>query len=367
MRLFAGSVTGFAHRYRRDVFYRTGWNVVLLQVVFTLILTFLALASLNFLYQGTVQGLITAIVESVASGSSPTLDSISIAANLEYEKQKNMVLTATTILMAAAIFGWLVTKIALVPTKNALESQKQFVGNIAHELRTPLSIIKTNTEVILFDKSLNKETVDTLKSNNEELDRISDIINNLLSLNTLLQPGKIAFSNVDLGSVIERIERNLQELAAHKEITFSVKSSEHRVVWGNPSGIEQILMNIVKNAFNYTPNGGHVSITIEPTYRGQVEIRVQDDGMGIPEKDLDRIFEPFYRGDASRNRMSGGGSGLGLAIVSELVKLHKGSVAIQSAQHRGTTVTITLPAGRDLEAFNKPKHEGVHEVTMDFT
>lgn len=356
-----GSVTGFVHRYRRDVFYRTGWNVVILQVGFALLLIFLAIAALNFMYQSTVQGLITSIIQSLASGTSPTLDSVSIASNLEYEKQKNMILTATAIIMAAAIFGWLVTKIALVPTKNALESQKQFVGNIAHELRTPLSIIKTNTEVLLFDSSLKPDAVETLKSNNEELDRISDIINNLLSMNSLLRPEKMTFVNVDLSPIIERIQRNLQDLAEHKDIKLTVTEGEHRTVWGNAAAIEQILMNVIKNAVNYTTQGGDVTIAIEPTYRGQIEIKVIDNGIGIPEKDLDRIFEPFFRGDASRNRKSGGGSGLGLAIVSELVKLHKGSISIQSAPNRGTTVLITLPAGRNME---KKRQSGMNEVTV---
>lgn len=364
MRLFAGSVTGFAYKYRRDIFYRTGWNVVLLQVGFATVLVFLTLASLNFLYQGTVQGLIYSITESLASGTSPSLDSITIASALEYEKQKNMVLTVTAIITAAVVFAWLITKMALVPTQKALESQKQFVGNIAHELRTPLSIIKTNTEVLLFSKKLDDDSVDTMKSNIEELDRISDIINNLLSMNSLLRPEKMVFENVDLGPVIDRVKNSLHDLTEHKGITLTATLSEYRSVWGNPSAIEQIVMNIVKNAVNYSLSGGEVTVHVEPTYRGQMEVKVTDTGMGIPEKDLAHIFEPFYRGDASRNRKSGGGSGLGLAIVSELIKIHKGSISIQSAPTEGTTVSITLPCGRD----NTHKAgDNRNEVSMDFS
>lgn len=363
MRLFAASVTGFAHRYRRDVFYRTGWNVLVLQVLFVSVLVFLTIASLNFLYQGTVQGLVTSLTESLASGTTPALDSISIAANLEYEKQKNMVVTVTAILTAAVIFAWLITKMALVPTKDALESQKQFVGNIAHELRTPLSIIKTNTEVLLFSKKLDSDSVDTMQSNIEELDRISDIINNLLSMNSLLRPEKIVFENVDLELTLSRVTNSLAALTEHKGIHITSSLSSYRTVWGNPAAVEQILMNLIKNAVNYSLAGSSVSVHIEPNYRGQMEIRVTDTGMGIPEKDLAHIFEPFYRGDASRSRMSGAGSGLGLAIVSELVKIHKGSIAIQSAPNEGTTVTLTLPCGRDA----KQTDDSRNEVSVDFT
>ena len=336
----------------------------MLQVGFATVLVFLTIAALTFLYQGTVSSLLRSITESLASGTTPSLDSVAIVANLEYERQKNMVLTVAGVLTAAVVFAWLITKIALTPTRNALRSQKQFVGNIAHELRTPLSIIKTNTEVMLFSKKLDADSVNTLRSNVEELDRISDIINNLLSMNSLLQPEKMNFQNVDLGSVVERVSRSLQELTEHKGVCITQKLSDYRTVWGNASAIEQIVMNIVKNATNYSLQGGEVSIVVEPTYRGQMELRVRDQGLGIPEKDLEHIFEPFYRGDASRNRKSGGDSGLGLAIVSELVKIHKGSIAIKSAPREGTTVTVTLPCGHETPLIEE---DGRNEILKDFS
>lgn len=359
---FAESVTGSAYKYRHDIFYRTGWNVVVLQVGFASILLVMVVASLNLLYDEIIVGLLNSIASTIASGGSPTYDSISIATSLEYEKQKNMVLTGAGILIAAAIFSWLITRMALSPTRNALDSQKQFVGNIAHELRTPLSIIKTNTEVALFNERLDADTMDILRSNVEELDRISNIINNLLSMSALLRPEKMAFTNVSLGAIIDRVTELLGDLATRKDVTLEAQKSAERAVWGNAVALEQIVMNIVKNAVNYTPAGGRVLIATDTDLTGKIELSVQDTGIGIHEKDLHYIFEPFYRGDQSRNRISGG-SGLGLAIVAELVKLHKGTITMRSTPGHGTTVIISLPPSRE-----KPKPKGSeHELAIDFS
>lgn len=342
-------VTGSADRYRHDIFYRTGWNVVLLQIGFTTLLLVLVAFALSSLYEDVVLNLIRTFTEALTSKTVPVLDGAAIVENLEYTKNRNVVLAGTGVLMLASIFGYLVTRLALTPTRNALESQKQFVGNIAHELRTPLSIIKTNTEVALLNENVSKDMREMLDSNVEELNRISDIINNLLSMNRLIRPEKIAFTNIDLHSIIERVTSALDGFAKRKGIEVAIDEQGQQQVWGNASGVEQIIMNVAKNAINYTPQDGRIRIAVEPNYQGEVDITISDTGMGIPEKDLIHIFEPFYRGDSSRNRQSGAGSGLGLAIVHELVKLHKGRISIRSAVGQGTAVQITLPAGRRMK------------------
>ncbi len=330
---------------------------------FALVLVALMLVSLSYLYNEIIEGLIHAITQSVASGVDPSSDGAFIASSLEYEKQKNMVLTAAGILIAAAVFSWLITAMALRPTRLALQSQKQFVGNIAHELRTPLAIIKTNTEVTLFNEHLGTDTKQSLASNLEELDRISDIINNLLSMNTLLDPGKMVFTNVDLEPVIQGVMHSLEDLAKQKRIALTSASEGYQTVRGNTVALEQIIMNIVKNAVNYTRDGGSVDIQTRPDYHGHVEIAVRDTGIGIPEKDLEHVFEPFYRGDKARNRASGGGSGLGLAIVGELVRSHKGHIRITSIEGAGTTVFVTLPCGKEEV---KKKGSAPKESSVDY-
>jgi signal transduction histidine kinase len=331
------------------------------------VLIALVLGALTLLYDDVLSNLVSSLAKTVSEGRIPSpTDNAFAAQDLEIAKQQNMVLASTGVLILAAIFGYLITRLALTPTRDALTNQKQFVGNIAHELRTPLSIIKTNTEVALFNEKLDADTREMLVSNVEELDRISDIINNLLSMNMLLRPGKMEFQNVDLAAIIERVRSALEDLAGQKDITVEIRLSEWRTVWGNPSGVEQIIMNVAKNALNYTQRGGKVSISVEPSDNKHIGITVEDNGAGINEEDLAKIFEPFYRGDRSRNRGSGGGTGLGLAIVSELVKLHKGRISIRSAIGKGTVVSIYLPEGQATTTNNSKDGER-SEVAMDFT
>lgn len=342
---FAESATGFASRYRRDIFYRTGWNVLALQIAFALILIGIVLLSLGFLYDQVVHGLLQSLTETLASGK-PSTSSFGIALDLEYDKQTSMVLAAAGILVAAAVFSWLITRIALRPTRNALESQKRFIGNVAHELRTPLAIIKTNTEVLLLERGVSASERSVHESNLEELDRISDIINNLLTMNALMNPEKVEFKDVEIAPAIERAVHVLGGLAAHKRIQVEVGGGIAGTARGNPAAVDQIITNVLKNAIAYTGDGGEVRVSVAPDYfANTIALRIQDNGIGMDENDLEHVLEPFYRSDRARTRRSGGGSGLGLAIVSELVKLHKGNLGIESKVGRGTTVTVTLPLG----------------------
>ncbi len=312
--------------------------------------------------------LIAGVKNGVSAKSGEVLGE-TITRQLEYSKTKNFIVVGTLVVLVAAIFGYIIARITLRPTRDALSSQKQFIGNVAHELRTPLAIIKTNTEVALFDQSLQEKLKRTLRSNIEELDRASDIINNLVSLNALVRPERIEFKNVDLGTIVSKIVTKLTPLASQRELEVTLRKSEFCMVWGNTTALEQIVMNLLKNAIIYTPPRGQIILTIVPTYRGSMELTVQDSGIGIARKDLFRILEPFYRADHSRARKQGG-SGLGLAIVSELVKLHRGKISIRSALKHGTTVLISLPCGTAAESdmhSQRMEHGDQGEVAIDFS
>lgn len=269
-----------------------------------------------------------------------------------------------TYFLGALLFGYLIAFIALKPTREALSSQKQFIGNIAHELRTPLSVIKTNMEVALLEGTMDKKMREFLVDNVDELDRSSDIINNLLSFNTIQNPEEIVFANTNLGSVIDGVLDKLKQLANSKNIYLSVEKGEFLIVWGNESALEQIAMNVIKNALVYTERGGVVHIALAPNYRGYIELLVSDNGLGINQGSLLHVFEPFYRADESRARQLGG-SGLGLTIVSELVKLHGGKISIKSAEGEGTTVFIAIPCGETKRSTVIEEGDGV--IARDFS
>jgi two-component system phosphate regulon sensor histidine kinase PhoR len=179
-------------------------------------------------------------------------------------------------------------------------------------------------------------------SNLEELDRISDIINNLLSLNVLIQPEEIPFKKVDIGNIARLVVRKLRYLIPKKGPAMRLHIGKEHIAFANAGAMEQILSNLIKNAIHHTPSG-EIVVHVGANSERQMGIIVQDSGTGIRKEDIFRIFEPFYRGDRARSRLGGAGSGLGLAIVRELVRLHKGDVQVQSAPGKGTTVSIVFP------------------------
>ncbi len=273
-----------------------------------------------------------------------------------------LVVIASTVLLA---------RVLLLPVRDTLHYQKLFISNVAHELRTPLSTIKTSTEVALLDDKLPKAMQRIHLDVVDELNRISEIINNLLSLNTLTRPERIEFKNVDLGELMDTTVRHLSSLARERSIEIVVKKDNYRVVWGNAVALEQVMTNLVKNAISYTPKGinGVVTISIYPDYKGSVVFSVVDNGIGISQEDLFHIFEPFYRADTSRVRnVSKSGSGLGLTIVNEIIRVHHGKINIQSAPRKGTTVSVFLPSGVELSP-SMARHEKprASEISLDFS
>jgi len=142
-----------------------------------------------------------------------------------------------------------------------------------------------------------------------------------------------------LEEVVDRFSFQLRQ----KAITVSVKvEQQQKTAWLDRDGIDQVLDNLVSNAIKYTLDGGSIDITAGANETGQLAIAVKDTGIGIPKKDLHRIFERFYRVDKARSRNMGG-TGLGLSIAREIVRAHGGSIAIDSEANVGTVVTVLLP------------------------
>ena len=366
---FAESAIGFADKYRFDPFFRTEINIIGLQITKAVLLLAVVGITATALYHDASSALSEGIRQAFAPHASAELIGSSVIAQLASTRSRTVMLAAGAVIIITFLFSYLVTRLALSPVRNALKSQKQFIGNVAHELRTPISVIKTNTEVALMSPDVSAPLRKTLESTVEELDRTSEILNNLLSLSASIRPERMEFKDVDLGEVVHHVMQQLRGLSEPKQLEMEARMSERRIVFGNAIALEQIVMNIIKNAIVYTSRGGRVLITVEPVHPNYMEFTVKDSGAGIPRKDLFHIFEPYYRGDPSRKR-GWGGSGLGLTIVSELVKLHSGKIAVRSAERRGTTVTVLLPAGRQGPGFDdvvKQRHENASEIAVDFS
>jgi signal transduction histidine kinase len=324
----AGLATDFAYRYQYDIYFKTKVRVVGLELVLLIAIMI---------------GLYYVLLHSLGPASLPftvAFTKLWLLVPLE-----QLLFVGVSFALAVALFGYAIVHIALKPSREALASQKQFIANIAHELRTPLSVMKTNIEVALMDKYLNRSVRESLLGNVDELDRAADIINNLLSFNTLQNPEQIKFENCDLGEVAEKVAAKLSALAEEKGIQLSVTKGEFVTVWGNATALEQVVFNVTKNALLFTESAGKVAVSVLPDYRGHIEVSVSDTGIGISQHVLPHILEPFYRADSSRTRWQGG-SGLGLTIVSELVKLHGGKISIKSKESEGTTIVIAVPCGQ---------------------
>lgn len=324
MKLFAESVTAWREKYGSDLFFRTTVNIIALQAGFVLV---------------CVLGYV-----------------------IVWAYSDHGWLVFAGIIIAAVVFGALLARYTLAPAQNTLHNQKLFISNVAHELRTPLSTIKTSSEVALLDESLAPDVRTTFTEIVEELNRISDIINNLLSLNTLTRPERMQFHNVDVGPIAEGAIQRLTSLARERGIRITLRKESNSIVWGNPGALEQIMTNIIKNALAYTPEdtNGAVTVTVRPNGDGLILFSVTDTGIGISQDDLFHIFEPFYRADTSRVRkIRRTGSGLGLTIVNEMVRAHHGKIQVQSTKRKGTTVSVYLPQG------GWANREGHDEVPMD--
>lgn len=353
-------------KYRSDPFFRTEVNVIFLQVAFGIVILTLAAISFNLVYRDISR----AIVDGIRAGAgtnAPGVVAGAIVAKIEQIRTQNIFIISVVIVLTTILFGYIIARATLVPARNALSAQKQFIGNIAHELRTPLAVIKTNTEIALLDPRMTADLKHTLQSNVEELDRASEIINNLLSLSALIKPEKMEFASVDLSALVSETVDKLSHLARQNEQEVSLRKAPGALVWGSSTALQQIVGNIVKNALMYTPLGGTIAITVEAADMSQVRLTVVDSGIGIARKDLFRIFEPFYRAERSRNRARGG-SGLGLAIVSELVKLHQGKIVMRSSVGHGTTVSILFPAAKKhVDVGGKELRAGQNEIAVDFS
>ncbi len=334
-----------------------------MQIVFALSIAVVVVISFNYLYkdilQTVIQGITVNIIDKGAVSSKDLVSSIEIV------RSKNFIDVLGVALIITLTFSYFIAKLTLHPSRDALKTQKRFISDVAHELRTPLSVIKTNNEVALLETNFSESAREVFKENIEELDRVSGIINNLLTFNTLVNPEPIKFEIVDLGAVVELSISKLEDLIKKKEIEIVTKMISPYTVWGNQVALEQIVTNIVKNSINYNRQGGRVSIKIEPDYRGSVVLVVEDNGIGISQNDLLHVFEPFFHVDLSRHRTSGSGSGLGLTIVSELVKMHSGKISVKSRIKQGTAVTVILPYTRDSSDKDR-NNSSNNEVSINF-
>jgi two-component system phosphate regulon sensor histidine kinase PhoR len=228
--------------------------------------------------------------------------------------------------------------------KKLEQMRKDFVANVSHELKTPITSIKGFSETLLDGAMEDKQALkDFLNIILKESDRLQSLIQDLLDLSKIEKQGfSLSIQPMDLTVVLDEVLAITKGKAVEKGIVFDYKREKKPIrIDGDVHRLKQVFINIISNAISYTPNQGTIYISLHETGTA-VFTEITDTGIGIEAKEIPRIFERFYRVDKARSRNSGG-TGLGLAIVKHLVEAHRGSITVKSEVGKGTSFTIELP------------------------
>ena len=221
----------------------------------------------------------------------------------------------------------------------AFKTREVFFAGVSHDLKTPLTVLQGEIEVMQMHLTVDAETKRSIERISREVRRLVWMTNNVL-LNAQLESNPVLVpAEVNLREVVEDIERDTRTLAEGLDLKTSADMA--LAVHGDYDLLRQMLLNVVDNAIKFTPRGGSIELSLRQDDEYAV-LRVADSGTGIPKEHLIRVTEPFYKADSTR-RSGGGGVGLGLAIVKQIVELHGGQLDIQSQEGTGTIVTIRLP------------------------
>ena len=228
---------------------------------------------------------------------------------------------------------------------NAFAAQRQFTGNAAHELRTPLALMQAQLELFSAEHpDVRPETAEFLTLLREQTERLTQMTKTLLEMSNLQQVARN--EQLQLAPMVEEIFTDLAPLAEKRSITLEAEGDA--ALTGSDALIYRLLFNLTENAVKYNRPGGSVRVELA---QGQEKciIRVSDTGCGIPKEYQRSIFHPFFRVDKSRSREYGG-AGLGLSLVWEIANLHGGSVWVEESSDKGTTIAVELPAGAEKTA-----------------
>ncbi len=262
---------------------------------------------------------------------------------------QNQILIADGIaLFFVCIIGYFLTAYTLRPIHKARLRERRFLADAAHELRMPLSVMKTGVEILLrSDENLSVRVKKILTENVDEINSLTYIANNLLSLVSEKSKSNQTYPSVFIYDVVCNAIKKVTPLADSRKIVLAISAGESVgtvQVFADQLSLSRAFENVIENAIKYTTHGGSVQVAIKEK-SPSIVVTIEDTGVGISQVDLPHITEPFFRADVARTANEG--AGLGLSIVEEIVRIHNGKLQFESTLGVGTTVTISLPLKND--------------------
>jgi two-component system sensor histidine kinase CiaH len=263
--------------------------------------------------------------------------------DLEKSRNKllmNLLIINGSIFVFAGAAGYFLAGRTLRPIKLMIDEQNQFISSASHELRTPIATMRAEMEGSLLEKHLSDAQSRTLiTSSLEELDELQELSNNLLRIAQVhgMHDEQIK-EEVSLAACIAAAHKKVLPLAKKKAITIQTNSNDAKIM-GEKGRLTEVFVILFDNAIKYSQNKSKIIVTSK-VLRNTVSVSVADEGMGIAAKDLEFIFDRFYRADKSRSE---DGYGLGLAIAKRIIEAHNGTISVASEEKNGTTFTMTFP------------------------
>jgi len=247
------------------------------------------------------------------------------------------------ILIVTAGFGYWLAGRTLKPIKTMVEDQNRFISDASHELRTPIATLRAEMEGGLMERKITDSSARKLvNSNLEELSRLQNLTNNLLSLTGLGlgKNHKEKKENINVAEIVDVAKNRVNALAKAKSIKITAKISSQKLkISGNKENLTELITILMENAIKYSPQKSAVTIDVKKLTK-KVEIVITDQGMGIAKDEQEKIFERFYRTDKSRSTTEG--FGLGLSIAKKIIDDHSGTIEVKSKNGKGSTFIVTL-------------------------
>jgi len=258
-----------------------------------------------------------------------------------YSQVTNYLLIGLSSLAVFFIISFFLSKVVIRPVEKAFNQQRQFVSDASHELKTPITVILANASIILNNKD-GKNTTKWVNYIDKEANRMKKLVEDLLFLARLDETDHIVMkTKFNLSDAIYECVLPFEPVAFESGITLNNDIASEIYIKGNPDQMKRLTMILLDNAFKYSPEGSSIAVSLSSS-GSKAKLSVHNDGSFIPENEVSKIFDRFYRVDKARDRSSSS-YGLGLSMAKQIVEAHKGEILVDTAEEKGTTFTVVLP------------------------